>query len=101
MAPAHDALGRPTSVTQDSENGLLVTLTQYLGGFRTRTINPEGFATTTTYQAFDQPGYDRPTSISHPQGAFTHIARDTFGKPVKVRRSNSLAPTGGTRRSSR
>lgn len=92
----YDALGRVTAAAQDSELGLLTTTTQYLGGFRTRVTNPRGFDTTTAYQAFDEPGYDRPTAIAAPLGAYTHITRDVFGKTLQLRRSNSVSPTGGT-----
>src|SRR5690606_9942768 len=74
----YDALGRPTSVAQDPESGLLVTLTEYLTGFKTRTTNPRGQQTTTSYMAWDQPTHDYPVSITHPEGAVTTISRDVF-----------------------
>src|SRR5690606_8722636 len=37
-----------------------------------------------------------PFYLSHPEGAYTHITRDVFGKPTILRRSNSSSPTGGT-----
>lgn len=92
----YDALGRPTSVSQDSELGLLTTLTEYLTGFQTRVTSPKLQQTTTRYLAWDQPVTDFPTLITHPEGAYTHIARDVFGKPTVLRRSNSSSPTGGT-----
>ena len=36
----YDALGRPVAKSQDSELGLLTTVTQYLPGFQTRIIEP-------------------------------------------------------------
>ncbi|KAF1714291.1 hypothetical protein CSC71_04445 [Pseudoxanthomonas sangjuensis] len=92
----YDALGRVTSVSQDSEQGLLTATTAYLSGFQTLVINPRGAQTVTAYQAYDQPGADWPVAIAHPQGAYTHITRDPFGKPTRIRRSNSSSPTGGT-----
>ncbi len=83
----YDALGRPTSVSQDSEQGLLTTTTQYLPGFRTQVTNPRGYQTNTWYQGFDQPGFDAPTSLSEPGGVTTTISRDAFGKPLSVTRS--------------
>lgn len=83
----YDALGRPTSVSQDSEQGLLTTTTQYLPGFRTQVTNPRGYQTNTWYQGFDQPTFDVPTSISEPGGVTTTINRDAFGKPLSVTRS--------------
>jgi RHS repeat-associated protein len=102
----YDALNRVTSVSQDSEltsagnpNGLLTTLTEYLPGFQTRVTNPKGQQTLTTmYQAYDQPTYDWPRGINHPEGAFTEIYRDVFGKPTAIKRRNitsSLAITRG------
>jgi RHS repeat-associated protein len=88
----YDALGRPTSVSQDSEHGLLTTRTEYLSGFQTRVTNPRGHQTTTTlYQAYDEPTYDWPRGIHHPEGAFTEIYRDVFGKPTALRRRNADA----------
>ncbi|MDR6842185.1 RHS repeat-associated core domain-containing protein [Pseudoxanthomonas sacheonensis] len=89
----YDALDRVTSVTQDSELGLLTTLTEYLTGFKTRTTPPKGAAwqTTTSYQAYDQPSYDLPVAITHPEGAFTDITRDVFGKPTVLKRRNSTS----------
>ncbi len=82
----YDALDRPTSVSQDSEHGLLTTITEYLPGLQTRVTNPRGQKTLTTYQAYDQPTYDWPVRIEHPEGAVTDIARDVFGKPLETRR---------------
>ncbi|MDQ3268747.1 MAG: hypothetical protein M3Q11_00880, partial [Pseudomonadota bacterium] len=94
----YDALGRVTSVSQDSELGLLTTRTEYLPGFQTRTTNPRGFATTTTtYQAYDQPSYDFPRGINHPEGAFTEIFRDVFGKPTQLKRRNADGSIVATR----
>ncbi len=94
----YDALGRPTSVSQDSElsPSLLTTTMEYLAGFQTRVTNPNGHQTTTRYLAWDQPTTDFPVHVTHPAGAYTHIARDVFGKPTVLRRSDSGSPTGGT-----
>lgn len=85
----YDALGRTTSVSQDSELGLLTTKTEYLSGHQTRVTDPRGNQTTTTYKAYDQPTYDWPMAITHPGGAYTDIARDVFGKPTSIRRRNA------------
>lgn len=92
----YDALGRTTSVSQSSEltsagnpNGLLTTHTEYLPGFQTRVTNPRGLQSTTSYMAYDQPTYDWPTNIVHPEGAITEIARDVFGKPTAIGRRNA------------
>src|SRR5690606_36329713 len=82
----YDALGRVTSVSQDSEHGLMTTATEYLTGFLTRVTNPRGFQTVTSYLAYDQPSTDWPLAIHAPNGAITTIARDTFGKPTALSR---------------
>ncbi|KAF1689005.1 wall associated protein [Pseudoxanthomonas koreensis] len=92
----YDALGRTTAVAQDSELGLLVTLSDYLTEFQTRITDPKGNQTTTGFLAWDQPANDLPVTIAHPASAWTHIIRDVFGKPTRIRRSNSSSPTGGS-----
>ncbi|MCF7221520.1 RHS repeat-associated core domain-containing protein [Marilutibacter chinensis] len=95
----YDALGRAIRVEQDSELGLLVTTTVYgnnTSGDYVKVTNPRGKISHSWFQAFDQPGYDTPVTLWHPEGAFTHISRDDFGKPTRIRRSNSASPTGGT-----
>jgi YD repeat-containing protein len=82
----YDALGRATSVSQDSEQGLLTTTTEYLSGFKTRVTNPRGQQITTSYQAYEQPSYDLPTLLEVQGGAATAIPRDVFGKPVSISR---------------
>ena len=93
---AYDALGRPTTVAQDSELGTLTTAYAYLAGFQTRVTDPKGNATTTSYLAWDQPTTGFPLLLAHPEGAWTHLTRDAFGKPTRIRRSDSASPTGGT-----
>ncbi|MEN5117155.1 RHS repeat protein [Luteimonas sp. TWI662] len=93
----YDALGRPTSVSQDSELGVLTTTTQYLAGFKTRTTRPKGAQTTTSYLAWDQPTTDYPIQVAHPAGAFTDIARDAFGKPTAITRRDGGGSTSVTR----
>ncbi|WP_428942551.1 RHS repeat domain-containing protein [Xanthomonas oryzae] len=85
----YDALGRPTSVSQDSEHGLLTTVTEYLVGFQTRLTNPRGQQSTTRYMTYDQPSVDWPVVINHPESASTEIMRDHFGKPLSITRRNS------------
>lgn len=85
----YDALGRVTSVSQDSELGPLTALTEYLSGFRTRHTDPRGNATITGYMAYDQPSHDWPKAIEHPESARTDIARDVFGKPQALTRRSA------------
>jgi RHS repeat-associated protein len=88
----YDALGRATSVSQDSEHGLLTTQTEYLSGFQTRVTNPRGYQTVTQYQVYDQPTTDFPSGITQHAGAdtsATEIYRDIFGKPTRIRKRNA------------
>ena len=85
----YDLLDRPTSVSQDSEHGLLTTTTEYLSGFRQRVTNPRGHATTITYQAFDQPDTGAPVLIEAPAGQTTAIARTLRGEPISLTRSGT------------
>ncbi|MCH6484868.1 RHS repeat protein [Pseudoxanthomonas sp. LH2527] len=90
----YDALGRPTSTSQDSElsPGLLTTTIQYLTGFQQQVTNPRGFSTVTQYQAFDVPTADYPSVITQAAGvdtSATEIHRDVFGKPLRIRKRNA------------
>jgi uncharacterized protein RhaS with RHS repeats len=85
----YDALGRLRSSSQDSEGGMLATLTEYLTGNKTRTTDPLGHQVITSFQAFGQPNYEAPVSIDVQGGAKTSIPRDVFGKPSSVSRTKS------------
>jgi RHS repeat-associated protein len=88
----YDALDRVTGTSQNSELGLLTTLTEYLSGFMVRATNPRGFQTITQYQTFDQPTYDFPNGITQFAGvdtSATEIHRDIFGKPTRIRKRNA------------
>lgn len=86
---AYDALGRPTRTLADSELGVLTTTTDYLDGFQKRVTNPRGFATTTAYQAFDEPSESAITGITAPEGVSISIHRDVFGKPLAITRGGN------------
>lgn len=86
-----DALGRVTQVRADSELGTLTTAIEYLAGFQKRVTNPRGYASTTSYQAFDQPTEGSAVTISAPQSLTLSIARDVFGKPTAITRSGAGA----------
>ena len=83
----YDPLGRVQTVTQSSELGPLTTRHDYLTGFRTRLTNPRNFATTTSYQTFDEPSEAAPVRIEAPEGVTTVIDRDMYGKPLAITRS--------------
>ncbi len=81
-----DAVGRPTAVSQDSEQGLLTTVTQYIPGAQTLVTNPRGAVTRTGYQMFDQLVYDAPVWVLLPEASRTDITRDLFGKAIRISR---------------
>ena len=86
----YDTLDRVTRVEQDSELGQrTATVTRYLDGFRQEVVNPRGQTTTTSFTAYDQPMTDLPKLVSHPEGAFTEIVRNSLGKPTVLRRRNA------------
>lgn len=97
MRTEYDALGRVVKVTQDSELGPLETITDYLPGFQIRVTPPRKTPTTTSFMAYDQPTTDWPVAITHPEGAYTDVVRDAFGKPLQLRRRNADSTVALTR----
>jgi RHS repeat-associated protein len=89
----YDPLGRVKAVGQDTEltPALQITQTTYGTGFTTTVTNPRGFPTSSTYLTYDQPATDWPLVITAPESAITIIARDTFGKPTSLTRSDGGA----------
>ena len=102
----YDALGRPTRTEQDSEirdaqNQMvpLISTSQYLDGFKTKTTNPRLFSTTTGYQVFDTPSTDAPVSVVQDikldanllplDQVTTSITRNLFGKTTAITRSGT------------
>lgn len=84
----YDALGRQTSVSIDSEKGILTSLTAYLEGGAVKSVDARGNATTSEFQTFGEPSIGAPVSILHPEGVVTEISRDIFGKPLSIARRN-------------
>ncbi len=94
-----DDLERVTRVEIDSEHGRLASTTQYLPGMAKRDTNFRGFSTFIfNHQAIDGPSYDLPLGIDHPEGAFTEIYRDIFGKPTAMVRRDAGSTVSATRR---
>lgn len=84
----YDALGRVTSVSHDSERGLLVAHTSYEPGFVRRSTDANGNVTVERFQAFDSPTFDYPVHIDAPESQRTVIVRDMFGKPERIERGS-------------
>lgn len=89
---SYDLVGRTTSVSQDSELGLLTHTSAYgsdSAGIYSIDTSPKNQQTKTWYQAFGEPTFKRAIAVNHPEGAYTTITRDTFGKPMSIRRANA------------
>ncbi|HEV7775846.1 MAG TPA: hypothetical protein VGO76_03215 [Luteibacter sp.] len=80
----YDALGRATASQQPSELGMLTTSTAYLSGARKQVTDPKGYVTTTAYQVFDQPSYDKVIQVFAPEGVTQAISRDIYGNPQSI-----------------
>jgi hypothetical protein len=87
----YDTLGRPTRIKQDdgSTTGLVTTI-DYLPGFQRRTTDPRVYATTESFQTFDEPTFSAPIRIDAPEDTRTTIDRDVFGKPTTLTKQSSL-----------
>lgn len=82
-----DALGRRTSTAFDSELGRLAESYSYSStSFQKIHTNARGYASTYSFQTFDEPGEDVVKKILAPEGVSVDIARDIFGKPLSVTR---------------
>lgn len=85
----YDALGRPTSVSQDTESGVATSVINYEAGNRRTTVDPRGYTTRVQYLAFGTPAQSDAISISAPEGGFTDIPRDRYGRPAAIVRRNA------------
>lgn len=83
----YDVLQRPTQTAQDSEQGTLLTKTQYLSGARVQLTDPGNNVTTTTYQVFDQPSTHAVIQVQAPEGVTQTIARDVYGNLTAITQS--------------
>jgi RHS repeat-associated protein len=88
---SYDPIGRPLVEQSDSELGLLTTTHSYLAGFQHRVTNPRGFATTSSFQAFDEPSTGLPVTIAHPENVSVSIVRDIFGKARSITRGGPFS----------
>ena len=95
----YDGLGRPIKVVAGSEFGPLITLIDYLTGFKKRVTNPRGYLTTTGYQVFDEPSESAIATIAAPETLSVSILRDKFGKPTSITRSGTQGGTVSATRS--
>lgn len=85
---SYDALGRPTRSVQDGEEGPLTTAIDYLAGFKRRTTDPRGIATSESFEVYGTPSYDAPRQIDAAENtvdrARTTIVRDVLGNTREI-----------------
>ncbi|WP_162250127.1 RHS repeat domain-containing protein [Lysobacter sp. Root667] len=85
---SYDALGRPTRTVQDGEEGPLTTAIDYLAGFKRRTTDPRGIATSESFDVYGTPSYDAPRQIDAAENtvdkARTTIVRDVLGNTKEI-----------------
>jgi len=84
VATVYDVLGRPVRQVQTSELGNLTTTTDYFSGGAHRVTDPKGLGTTTWYQAFDEPSFDRMVKVKAPENVLQTVTRDVFGNPLAM-----------------
>jgi RHS repeat-associated protein len=85
----YDALGRATNISKSSELGTLTESYVYGGSFNTQHTNSRSYATTISYQAFDEPVTTAITNIAAPEGVNVAIGRNVFGTAKQVTRSGN------------
>lgn len=94
----YDVLDRPVLMEQDSEHGVLATITDYLPGLKTRITNPRGYITTHTYMAWDAPTYDYLIKSEQPEGKVIEIGRQPqLGRVDRLTQRNATNTQSVTR----
>lgn len=84
VATAYDALGRPVTTTQSSEQDNLISTTAYVAGGGRAVTDPQGHVTTSHFQVFDEPGFDSVVEIEAPEGVTQVVSRDTYGNVLSL-----------------
>lgn len=85
----YDALGRPRQI--QTSDGATLSKIDYLFGNRRQVTDASRNVTTTSYQGFDQPTYDKPLIIAAPEGQTTSYSRSVFGEVLSATRSGNGA----------
>nr|WP_136249776.1 RHS repeat-associated core domain-containing protein [Ningiella ruwaisensis] len=80
----YDALQRLISSTV---SGMGTNSIEYLSGNRVKQTNPRGYASITTYRAFEGPSYRLPTLIEAPENVDTQLHYDYFGNVTSITQS--------------
>ncbi|SUI78362.1 RHS repeat domain-containing protein [Shewanella baltica] len=86
MATEYDALGRVVTQTRTSDNA--ITHNAYLAGNKIAVTDPMNNITTTTYLAYGEPSFDKPTLIEAPDSDDIAIEYNLFDQVTSIRQGN-------------
>ncbi|WP_293635428.1 RHS repeat domain-containing protein [Shewanella sp. CG12_big_fil_rev_8_21_14_0_65_47_15] len=86
METEYDALGRIISQTRTSDGS--VSRREYLSGNKVAVTDGENNTTTTTYLAYGEPAYDKPTLIEAPDTDDIAIDYNVFEQITRIRQGN-------------
>lgn len=86
MATEYDALGRAVTQTRTSDNA--ITRTAYLAGNKMAVTDPMNNTTTTTFLAYGQPAYNKPTLIEAPSSDDVVINYNLYDQITSIRQGN-------------
>lgn len=86
MATEYDALGRVVTQTRTSDNA--ITHTAYLAGNKIAVTDPMNNTTTTTFLAYGEPAYDKPTLIEAPNTDDVVIDYNLYDQITSIRQGN-------------
>lgn len=83
----YDTLGRARLI--QTTDGIALSKVDYVFGNKKQVTDASKNVTTTSFQAFDQPAYDKPLTISAPESQTTTFARNVFGEVLSATRSGA------------
>ncbi|MDT3322025.1 sugar-binding protein [Shewanella sp. SP1S2-4] len=86
METEYDALGRVITLTRTSDGS--VSRREYLSGDKVAVTDGENNTTTTTYLAYGEPSFDKPTLIEAPDTDDVAIDYNVFGQVTSIRQGN-------------
>ncbi|MDF3012649.1 MAG: repeat protein, partial [Cellvibrio sp.] len=84
IAYVYDALGRNTTVTQDSSNGKVSSTSVYLSGNKVLSKDFKSNTTVNEFLAYGQPEYEKTLSIDSPESVLTNITYNIFGSATSI-----------------
>lgn len=87
ITTTYDTLGRSRLI--QTHDGVTLSKIDYLFGNRKQVMDASRNVTTTSYQGFDQPAYDKPLVIAAPESQTTSYNRNVFGEILSATRSGN------------